>query len=157
MRKLLLGYAFVILTLSLPFQAHAEAYLHYTKLWHVSEQEWSSLNNPLVMRTYARNGAGYVVPSGYRVIQPVDNECVVPVPEDLIALVADIWQHAEPDNGYSGRNVYVKLKHSGVTEFTITRQREIVNKYQQVRQLLPADYEFLTDHFMSVAEVASCN
>ena len=157
MRRIYLLSAYIVLTIFLPFQARAEAYLHYTKLWNVTEQEWSTLNNPMVLRTYARNGAGYVVPSGYRVIQPVDNECVLPVPEDLIALVADIWQNAAPSNGYSGANVYVKLKYSGVTEFTITRQREIVNKYQQVRQLLPADYDFLTDHFMAMAEVTSCN
>lgn len=157
MKKISLSYAYVVLALLLPFQAHAEAYLHYTKLWHVTEREWPTLNNPMVLRTYVRNGAGYVVPSGYRVVHPRNNECVVPVPEDLIALVADIWENAEPDNGYSGRNVYVKLKDSGVTEYTITRQREIVNKYQQVRQLLPADYEFLTDHFMSIAEITSCS
>ncbi len=156
MRKIITLLAFIGLVGSAPQMSSAESTMHYTNLWHVTEQEWPTLNNPLVLRTYARSSHGYFVPNGYRIIEPLGNECIVAIPEELIQLVAQVWEGAEPRRNYSGQNVYVKLKTAGVTEYTITRQREIVNRFHEVRTLLKADYDFLTDHFMSIAEVTTC-
>ncbi len=157
MRVLRFFIAFIFCFSWVPAFAKAETYLHYTSLWHVTEREWPTLNNDMVLRNYVRNSSGYIVPHGYRIVQNRRNECVVAVPDALLSLVDGIWENAEPIQRYSGHNVYVKLKESGVTHFTITRQREIVNVRNESRLLVKADYDFLKDHLMSVTAVSACS
>ncbi len=140
----------------LPGATLAEVYLHYTRILHVTEQQFPTLRNDLILRTYGKGKNGYIIPVGYRIVRQTSNVCVHEVPEDLLTLVQQVFDSSEPRTSYSGANIMAKLKVGGVDMFTITRQREIVNSQYLVREMLPGDYDFLAEHFMTVAESNPC-
>jgi len=157
MRKLLMR-IIVIFTflISVSIKATGEenhlAELYFTNITHVSSDLFDDLSDlPYEVPSIISNEESTVL--GAELTQDL---CILGIGEKPIKLILHMYTVADPMAMFSEENILAKIKINGVTHFTITGNREIVDRSLQPRRLSDTEFAYLSGYLRALVDTSSC-